>query len=71
MQHPRSNGSVLERHAEEKPHPSSHDSGSECSLDHWLEVYWLVEEEYAFAKRADSEQVIDEETIEVTVLASS
>ncbi len=39
----------------EKPHPSSHDSGHEHSLDHWLEVYWLVEEEYLFAKDADRE----------------
>lgn len=64
MQHPPSSDSVHQRHGEEKPHLSSLDSGGECSLDHWLEVYWLVEEEYAFAKRADSEEVI-----EVTILA--
>jgi hypothetical protein len=39
----------------EKPHPKSLDSGHEHSLDHWLEVYWLVEEDYAFAKDNDSE----------------
>ncbi len=42
-------------HPQEKPHPASHDSGQEHSLDHWLEVYWLVEEDYLFAKDADSE----------------
>lgn len=40
---------------QEKPHPNSYDSGQEHSLDHWLEVYWLVEEDYAFAKDADPE----------------
>jgi hypothetical protein len=29
-----------------KPTILSHDSGLECSLDHWLEVHELVEEEY-------------------------
>jgi hypothetical protein len=38
-----------------KPHPASHDSSAEHSLDHWLEVYWLVEEEYLFAKDVDPE----------------
>ena len=38
-----------------KPTLASHDSGSECSLDHFLEVYWLVEEEFQFAKHVDSE----------------
>ncbi len=47
-------------HPQEKPHPASHDSSSECSLDHWLEVYWLVEEEYQFGKDADSEPLPDE-----------
>ena len=42
-------------HIQEKPHPSSHDCGPEHSLDHWLEVYWLVEEDYLFAKDADHE----------------
>jgi hypothetical protein len=42
-------------HVQEKPHPSSHDCGHEHSLDHWLEVYWLVEEDYLFAKSADCE----------------
>jgi len=31
--------------AESKPRLTSHDSGHECSLDHWLEVYTLVEKE--------------------------
>lgn len=42
----------------EKPQPKSYDSSYECSLDHWLEVYWLVEEEYMFAKVSESEVVI-------------
>ncbi len=42
-------------HIQEKPHPSSHDCSDEHSLDHWLEVYWLVEEDYLFAKDADHE----------------
>lgn len=42
-------------HIQEKPHPNSHDCGPEHSLDHWLEVYWLVEEDYLFAKDADRE----------------
>lgn len=42
-------------HVQEKPHPLSHDCSQEHSLDHWLEVYWLVEEDYAFAKSADQE----------------
>jgi hypothetical protein len=42
-------------HCEQKPVLNSHDSSEECSLNHWLEVYWLVEEEYWFAKVADSE----------------
>jgi hypothetical protein len=42
-------------HTLEQPHPSSHDCGQEHSLDHWLEVYWLVEEDYLFAKDADHE----------------
>ena len=40
-----------------KPIVLSHDSSSECSLEHWLEVYWLVEEEYTPAKIADAEHV--------------
>jgi hypothetical protein len=40
---------------QQRPHPSSHDSGNEHSLDHWLEVYWLVEEDYLFAKDTDAE----------------
>jgi hypothetical protein len=44
-----------EPHIQERPHPSSHDCGQEHSLDHWLEVYWLVEEDYLFAQDADSE----------------
>lgn len=50
---------VLEHapHVQEKPHPNSHDCGQEHSLDHWLEVYWLVEEDYLFAKDADHEPI--------------
>lgn len=66
MQHSPSADSVHHSHTHEKPRPNSYDSGSECSLDHWLEVYWLVEEEYLFAKQADSE-----EAIEVTVFAGT
>lgn len=40
---------------QQKPHPSSHDCGPEHSLDHWLEVHWLVEEDYLFARDVDSE----------------
>ncbi|HLJ79812.1 MAG TPA: hypothetical protein VKT75_20515 [Acidobacteriaceae bacterium] len=43
------------RTIESRPEILSFDSGEECSLDHWFEVYWLVEEEYAFAREADSE----------------
>jgi hypothetical protein len=39
----------------QKPVLTSLDSCEECSLDHWLEVYWLVEDEYWFAKCSDSE----------------
>lgn len=49
---------ILLEHApqsQEKPHPLSHDCSHEHSLDHWLEVYWLVEEDYLFAKDADPE----------------
>jgi len=42
-------------HTQERPHPASHDCGHEHSLDHWLEVYWLVEEDYVFAKDVDPE----------------
>jgi hypothetical protein len=42
-------------HIQERPHPSSHDCSQEHSLDHWLEVHWLVEEDYLFAKDTDSE----------------
>jgi hypothetical protein len=31
--------------AERRPFLASFDSGHECSLDHWLEVSWLVEHE--------------------------
>jgi hypothetical protein len=40
-------------HSGTKPVLISLDSGNECSLDHWLEVYWLVEEEYVFARDSD------------------
>ncbi|HUH61543.1 MAG TPA: hypothetical protein VLZ50_01045 [Terracidiphilus sp.] len=49
-----------------RPELISYDSSHECSLDHWLEVYWLVEEEYRFAKAADAE--IWEEVSEQTLL---
>jgi hypothetical protein len=48
---------------QEKPHPNSYDSGPEHSLDHWLEVYWLVEEDYVFAKDTDSEPHANESPI--------
>lgn len=32
-------------HALQRPPLKSLDSGQECSLDHWLEVAWLVEHE--------------------------
>jgi hypothetical protein len=50
--------SAVHFHTDEKPKLISYDSSAECSLDHWLEVYWLVEEEYIFAKRADSENPV-------------
>ena len=31
--------------AEGRPYLVSFDSGHECSLEHWLEVSWLVEHE--------------------------
>lgn len=37
--------------AESKPSLTSHDSGQECSLEHWLEVCRLVE----IAEREDRE----------------
>lgn len=43
------------RTVQSRPEILSFDSGEECSLDHWFEVYWLVEEEFAFAREADSE----------------
>ena len=49
--------SITEVEIHKKPAICSHDSGSECSLEHWLEVYWLVEEEYTLAKIADAEHV--------------
>lgn len=36
---------VSRAQTESKPRLTSHDSGQECSLDHWLEVYRLVEKE--------------------------
>ena len=36
---------VLVPHIQPKPVILSFDSGDECSLDHWFEVYRLVEEE--------------------------
>ena len=35
---------------EERPMLISHDSGEEHSLDHWLKVYWMVEEENLVAE---------------------
>jgi hypothetical protein len=46
-------------HGGRKPSLTSLDSSNECSLDHWLEVYWLVEEEYAFAKDTASDSDLD------------
>lgn len=43
------------RTIESRPEILSFDSGDECSLDHWFEVYWLVEEEFAFAREVESE----------------
>ena len=43
------------RTVQSRPELLSFDSGNECSLDHWLEVYWLVEEEFAFARETESE----------------
>lgn len=43
------------RTVQSRPELVSFDSGNECSLDHWLEVYWLVEEEFAFARETESE----------------
>jgi hypothetical protein len=40
-----------------RPELLSFDCGDECSLDHWLEVYWLVEEEFAFARDTDAEML--------------
>lgn len=46
-------------HGGRKPLLTSLDSSNECSLDHWLEVYWLVEEEFAFAKDTASDSDSD------------
>lgn len=40
-----------------RPEILSYDCGDECSLDHWLEVYWLVEEEFEFARDTDAEML--------------
>ncbi len=42
----------------EPPKPASYDCGEECSLNHWLEVYWLVEDAYEFARNTDSEVLV-------------
>ncbi len=39
-------------HAQEKPVVISYDCGYECSLDHWLQVYWLVEKEDLLANNS-------------------
>lgn len=36
---------ALRPQAESRPCPTSFDSSHECSLEHWLEVYRLVEKE--------------------------
>jgi len=54
-------------HKQEKPHPNSYDSGHEHSLDHWLEVYWLVEEDYVFAKNTDPEPHVNESPLRDTL----
>ena len=41
-----------------KPLVTSYDSSYECSLDHWLDVYWLVEEEYVSITETKSELIV-------------
>jgi hypothetical protein len=48
-------GSEEHARVDEKPVLHTLDCGYENSLEHWLEVYWLVEDEYEFAKDADRE----------------
>jgi hypothetical protein len=49
----------------QRPDPRSHDCSHEHSLEHWLEVYWLVEEEYLFAQDADHIAALISGAIEV------
>jgi hypothetical protein len=42
MQHLRTAPSTQPLSAERRPYLVSFDSGHECSLEHWLEVSWLV-----------------------------
>lgn len=46
---------VLTSETVSRPEILSYDCGDECSLDHWLEVYWLVEEEFEFARDTEAE----------------
>ena len=45
MQYSLSLSSAPPPQPEQKPFLVSFDSGRECSLDHWLEVSWLVQHE--------------------------
>jgi hypothetical protein len=45
MQYSLTTPSSPPRPAERRPFLFSFDSGRECSLEHWLEVSWLVEHE--------------------------
>jgi hypothetical protein len=51
MQYPLVSECKTPAHAQTKPCLDSHDSGHECSLAHWLEVYMLVE----LSEREDGE----------------
>lgn len=41
----------------EKPFIISHDSGAECSLEHWIEVRMLVEKAYLSAVTTEDEVI--------------
>jgi hypothetical protein len=45
MQYPPTTPSPQPLPAERRPYLVSFDSGHECSLEHWLEVSWLVKHE--------------------------
>jgi hypothetical protein len=44
---------------QERPDPLSHDCSHEHSLDHWLEVYWMVEEDCLFSGDIEDEPQAD------------